>query len=151
MQPPVHAAVSTVGGLIIWSLTGESLAVSVSLASGVLIDVDYLLYKSKLVPKIFHAWEWLLGLVSLVILMDFPWWGLAAIAGYGLHIVCDQLNHRRGHLWYFITFRICVLFTRTRKMPAEMAITPGARPVIVCVTNRTIAIVRKKRPFFIRL
>ena len=76
MQSPVHAAVSSVGGLLVWSLTGEPWAVSVSMASGVLIDADYFLNNTKCVSKIFHAWEWCLILGLLVVFMDFPWWGL---------------------------------------------------------------------------
>ena len=115
MQSPVHAAVSSVGGLLVWSLTGEPWAVLVSMASGVLIDADYFLNNTKCVSKIFHAWEWCLILGLLVVFMDFPWWGLAAATGYGLHIVSDQMSHHRGYFWYFISFRVWVLRTRNRE------------------------------------
>ena len=115
MQPPVHSAISTVGGLVVWSITGEPWSVAIAWASGVLIDADYLVYKPICAAKILHAWEWWLILDLIVVFMDFPWWGIATATGYGLHIVSDLISHHRGYLWYFISFRIWVLPTRIRR------------------------------------
>ena len=115
MQPPVHAAISVIGGLVVWSITGEPWSIGIALVSGVLVDVDYLFYKTNCVSKILHAWEWWLILDLLVVVLGFPWWGVAAVVGYGLHIISDQISHNRGNLWYFLSFRVWVLPNRIRK------------------------------------
>ena len=41
--------------------------------------------------------------------------GVAAVVGYGLHIISDQISHNRGNLWYFLSFRVWGLPNRIRK------------------------------------
>ena len=102
-------------GLVVWSITREPWAIAVALASGVLVDVDYLIYISNYTLKILHAWEWWLILNVIIMLMGLPWWGHALVVGYGLHITADQISHNRGYFWYFILFRIWLLPRRIRK------------------------------------
>ena len=52
MQPPVHTAISVIGGSVLWSNTGEPWSMAIAFVSGVLVDVDYLLYKTNCVSKI---------------------------------------------------------------------------------------------------
>ena len=40
---------------MVWSITREPWAIAVALASGVLVDVDYLIYISNYTLKILHA------------------------------------------------------------------------------------------------
>ena len=115
MQAPVHVAISAIGGLVVWAVTKEPCSIPIALGSGVLVDIDYLVYNSNCPLKILHAWEWWLILNLIIALMGLPWWGLAAVVGYGLHITADQISHNRGHLWYFILFRIWLLPRRIRK------------------------------------
>ena len=119
MQPPVHTAISVIGGSVVWSITGEPWSMAIAFVSVVLVvvlvDVDYLLYKTNCVSKILHAWEWFLILDLMVVVLGFPWWRIASVVGYGLHIISDQISHDRGKFWYFLSFRVWVLPNRIRK------------------------------------
>jgi len=105
MQPPIHLAVSTACGGTLWAVTGEPWSLPIAVASGVVIDVDYLLYRFNVAIKLLHGWEWFVALVAVGLLAGFPWWVTAAAVGYGLHIACDQMSHKHEWWWYIITFR----------------------------------------------
>ena len=105
MQPSTHVAVSAVGGGALWVMTGEPWSVPVAIASGVAIDVDYLLYRYKVAIKLLHGWEWFVGLLSIGLITGFPWWATAAAMGYGLHIACDHFHHKHEWWWYIVTYR----------------------------------------------
>ena len=115
MQAPVHVAISAIGGLVVWAVTKEPWSIPIALGSGVLVDIDYLVPNRNYPLKILHAWEWWLMLDLLVVVLGFPWWGIAAVVGYGLHIISDQISHDRGKFWYFLSFRVWVLPNRIRK------------------------------------
>ena len=44
MQAPVHVAISAIGGLVVWAVTKEPWSIPIALGSGVLVDIDYLVY-----------------------------------------------------------------------------------------------------------
>ena len=116
MQPTIHLAISAVGGGSVWAVTGEPLALPVAVAAGVAIDVDYLLYRFPMAIKLLHGWEWFAALLAAGILTGFPWWVTAAAVAYGLHIAGDQMVHRRGRWWYFLTYRTWQRYRRRKLM-----------------------------------
>ena len=59
MQSPVHLAISAIGGLVVWAVTKEPWSIPIALGSGVLVDIDYLVYNSNYPLKILHGGEWL--------------------------------------------------------------------------------------------
>ena len=105
MQPPIHAAISAIGGGAVWAVTGEPWSLPVTVATGVAIDIDYLLYRFSVAIKLLHGWEWFVVLMAVGMLAGFPWWITAAALGYGLHVAGDQLSHKHEWWWYIASYR----------------------------------------------
>ena len=113
MRPTHHAMLSAGVGAVVWGITKEPLAVPVAVAGGVLIDADHLLdqiwyfylHRRPAALLVLHGWEWLAGLVLGCILLSFPWWLVAATAGYAGHLVTDQVFNSVYRMGYFITYR----------------------------------------------
>ena len=121
MQPSVHLAVSAASGGTLWAVTGEPWSLPIAVASGVAIDVDYVLYRYNGAIKLLHGWEWFVALGAVGLLTGFPWWVTAAAVGYGLHIACDQISHKHEWWWYIVTYRTWKRYRR----PEREVVVPG--------------------------
>ncbi len=113
MRPSKHLLVSSAAGSGVWAITGEPLGLPVTIAAGVLFDLDhgpdiwwsYVLEHRPVSTLVLHGWEWLAGLLVVGIWTRFPWWLTAMIVGYGLHMVTDQIANKTGPWSYFIVYR----------------------------------------------
>ena len=122
MRPSRHLALSTAAGGAAWAVTGEPWALPVTTATGVLVDLDhgpdlwwtFALRRQPVATFLLHGWELLAGLVVLGIWIGFPWWLLAVLVGYGLHLATDHLFNGGG-LWnYSLIYRARYRFQLTR-------------------------------------
>ena len=123
MGPLGHTVVSLGIGAGVWGATGSALAVPASMATGVLIDADhvldsYITYVKKdrrRVFVLFHAWEYaILGLAMVIGVWQHSVL-LAGVLGYLGHLVGDQIANRPTHpLAYSIIYRMRSGFERSR-------------------------------------
>ncbi|MFC1935222.1 hypothetical protein ACFLX9_00420 [Chloroflexota bacterium] len=113
MRPIRHLLVSSVAGSGAWVITGEPWGLPVTVAAGVLVDLDHgpdvwwslVLENRPISTLVFHAWEWLAGLLVVGIWTGFPWWLTAMLVGYGLHIATDHVANKASPWRYFIVYR----------------------------------------------
>ncbi len=113
MRPRSHLALSTAAGGGLWAATGEPWALPVTVAAGVLVDVDHApdlwwtlaLGRKPVATFLLHGWEWVVGLVALGMWTGFPWWHLAVVVGYSLHVTTDHLANRGGMWSYSLIYR----------------------------------------------
>ena len=146
MQPSRHLALSTANGGALWATTGEPRALPVTVGAGVLVDLDhgpdcwwtFALGHKPVATFVLHAWEWLAGLVALGIWTGFPWWLVAVLSGYGLHLITDNLFNRGGTWSYSLVYR-----ARHRFLVERLA--PGWN------LDRGYDVLRKEIPFAVRL
>ena len=112
-------------GAGIWSTTGSPLAVPASVAAGVLVDLDHISDffepreegRLRYMLRFFHAWEYfLMALVVLLAFSQHPLF-LAAVLGYLSHLALDQFTNRSHPLAYFILFRASRRFERRQLTP----------------------------------
>ncbi len=113
MRPSRHLALSAAAGGGIWAASGQPWALPMTVAAGVLVDVDhapdlwwtFALKRKPIATFLLHSWEWLTGLLVLGVWAGFPWCLVAVIVGYGLHVITDHaFNH--GALWsYSLAYR----------------------------------------------
>jgi len=112
-------------GAGIWSITGSPLAVPASVAAGVLVDLDHISDffepqeegRLRYMLRFFHAWEYfLMALAVLLTFSQHPLF-LAAVLGYLSHLALDQFTNRSHPLAYFILFRASRRFERRRLTP----------------------------------
>ena len=125
MRPSRHLALSCAAGGALWVTTGEPLALPIAVGAGVLIDVDHgpdlwwalALQRKPTATFVFHAWEWLAGILTFGLTGAFSWWLSAIIVGYGLHLVSDQAVNK-GRIWsYSILYRGVHRFQTTSLAP----------------------------------
>ena len=125
MRPSRHLAVSSTAGAALWAATGEPLTLPLTVATGVLIDLDHVPdllwnrdtgHKAR-VTSALHAWEWLAGLLVIGIVTGFPWWVSAILVGYGLHLLTDHLFNQGGTWVYFLVYRASHGFRADRMVP----------------------------------
>ncbi len=62
---------------------------------------------------IFHAWEWLLGLVLLGHVTKKQYFFYSLALGMFLHLCLDQVTNSVGPFSYFMTFRLLTNFSLT--------------------------------------
>ena len=125
LRPTAHLALATGAGLATWLGTGEPLALPVAVGAGVLVDGDHLpdmvshfyLGRRPTVTFILHAWEWLLILTVVSVWLGFPWWSVAALVGYGSHVVTDSLFNGGKLPAYSIVYRAYHRFDPARIGP----------------------------------
>ena len=125
MGPIGHAAASLGLGGVAWAATGSPLALPVAVTTGVLVDLDHVIdfFDSKdqgrrsHMFRPFHAWEYLL--LTLVVLLIFSQHPLLLVAflGYLSHLLLDQFVNRVHPLAYFIVFRAAHGFRRRHLTP----------------------------------
>lgn len=122
LKPLAHTGVSLGVGGAVWAATDEPLAVPAALAFGVLIDIDHAFdYFNWFVRKdprhlllIFHAWEYVIaGIAMLFVAWQQPVF-IAAVLGYSVHVVADQVANRMHPMGYWISYRIYARFDRAR-------------------------------------
>jgi hypothetical protein len=121
LLPSRHLALSTVAGGAAWAATGEALALPVTVGAGVLVDADHApdlwwtlaLGRRPVAVWMLHGWEWLVGLVVLGVWVGFPWWLVAVLVGYGLHLITDHLFNSGGLGNYFLIYRARHRFQRS--------------------------------------
>ena len=123
MRPTGHLAASTAAGCFLWGVTSEPLALPITVASGVAVDIDHgadlwwnLALRKKPVAMYFlHSWEWLIVILAIGVQQGIPWWFSAMSLGYGLHLITDRLSHGRA-TWrdYLLLYRAWHRFRVTR-------------------------------------
>lgn len=139
MKPQVHLIVSLILSLIFYYFSHSIFAASFVLAAGFLIDLDHLpdywLYRRRFVINkdfftdyhmklgrifiVFHSIE--LWLVFIILLIGFGHYviALAAILGFGLHIIMDFSTNGVHALGYFFVFRLLNGFRAERILSAS--------------------------------
>ena len=125
MRPSGHLAISTAVGGAAWAISGEPWALPVAVGSGVLVDADhapdywwtYAMRRRPIAILMLHGWEWLLGLVVIGIWIEFPWWLLAVVLGYGCHVATDHLFNGGGPWCYLLAYRIRHGFRKEKIAP----------------------------------
>ncbi len=118
MGPIGHAGISTVVGGGVWAATRSPEAGALTLAVGVLMDVDHVFdyyhwYIRRRQDKIYvllHAWEYsIAGLALLASVFYHPLF-LAAVAAHLSHVITDHLYNHMAPLGYSIVYRIVKRF-----------------------------------------
>ena len=125
MRPSQHLALSGVAGGATWAATGEPWTLAVTVGAGVLVDIDhgpdywwfFSLRRQPLTVLLLHGWEWFIGLVVLGIFVGFPWWLVAVLVGYGLHLTTDHVFNRGRLLCYSFIFRASYRFQMAKVAP----------------------------------
>ncbi len=127
MRVSNHIKTSGVLGLGVYAYTGEFVPAAACFLSGWLIDVDHFLdwwmsfgptlqytrvlnnfSRSRLrrFYVVFHAWEYVIGLLAVYLLYGLPQWAVYAALGYTCHLTLDQIfNGPKRPFAYFITYR----------------------------------------------
>ena len=135
LGPVGHTAVSVGVAAAAWAGTGSPLAVPVAAATGVLTDVDHVIdYFNLFVRRddrrvfvVFHAWEY--SLLSILIVLG-VWYHpllLAAALGHLGHVTADHLANRPAHS---IAYRTAVGFDWRRlfgEPPASFSNSMGGK------------------------
>ena len=123
---PVGHTVASVGlGALVWTTTGSTLAIPTAVAAGVLVDLDHLIDffdskdegRNRHMFRPFHAWEYFLAALVLLLLSWPDPLFLAAVLGYLSHLVIDQFTNRVHPLAYSIAFRASRGFRRQYLTP----------------------------------
>ena len=125
MRPSRHLALSGAAGGVVWGVSGEPWALAVTVGSGVLVDIDhapdywwaFALRREPVCIVFLHGWEWLLGLMVASIWIGFPWWLVAVVTGYGLHLVTDHTFNGERSLGYSLIFRALHRFQKRQVDP----------------------------------
>ena len=108
-----------------WAATGEPWALPVTVGAGVLVDLDhgpdlwwtFALRREPVATFLLHGWEWLAALVVLGLWTGFPWWLLAVVVGYGLHLLTDHVFNG-GRIWsYSLIYRARHAFRMEKLAP----------------------------------
>ena len=113
LGPVGHFLVSSAVGGGVWAVTGSPVAAGVTVAVGVLMDVDHVYdyyqryargkYGKLYVPL--HAWEYsLVGLGLLALGLNHPIF-LGAVLAHLTHVGTDQWHNGLGRFSYSITYR----------------------------------------------
>ena len=120
MGPIGHTAASLGLGGVAWAATGSPLALPVAVTTGVLVDLDHVIDffdsrdqgRRSHMFRPFHAWEYLL--LALVLLLTFSQHPLFLVAflGYLSHLLLDQFANQVHPLAYFIVYRAAHRFRR---------------------------------------
>ena len=114
MGPISHAALAGGIGSLVWAGTGESAAVPIAVAAGVLVDSDHapnFILPKKTLERIhtigfLHAWEYFAVILVVLPLFEYHPLILGALLGYLSHLVLDQISHRHGPFYYSILYRL---------------------------------------------
>ncbi len=125
MGPIGHTAVSLGLGGVAWAATGSPLALPVAVTTGVLVDVDHVIdfFDSKdrgracHMLRPFHAWEYLLLTLAVLLIFSQHPLLLVAFLGYLSHLLLDQFANRVHPLAYFIVYRAAHGFRRRQLTP----------------------------------
>ena len=125
MGPIGHTAASLGVGAAAWFITGSPLAIPVALATGVFVDLDHVTDffdsrdqgRPRHMLRLFHAWEYLL--VTLVVVLAFSQHPmlLTALLAYLSHLLLDQFANRVHPMAYFIVYRAAHGFRRSHLSP----------------------------------
>jgi hypothetical protein len=123
---PIGHTLASVGlGGLVWATTGSTLAIPTAVAAGVLVDLDHFIdfFDSKdegrncHMFRPFHAWEYFLAALVLLVLFWPNTLFLAALLGYLSHLAIDQLTNRVHPLAYLLVFRASRGFRRRHLTP----------------------------------
>ena len=125
MGPIGHTAASLGVGASAWIVTGSPLAIPVALGTGVFVDLDHLTdifdaqdqgrHRHMLRP--FHAWEYLLVTLVVVLAVSQHPMLLTALLAYLSHLLLDQFANRVHPMAYFIVYRAAHGFRRSHLSP----------------------------------
>ena len=113
MRPSRHLALSIAAGGTVWAFTGEPWALPVTIGAGVLVDIDhspdlwwaFALEREPVAVFILHGWEWVAGLIVFGTWIGYPWWLVAVVTGFGLHLTTDHLFNGGGLWSYSLLYR----------------------------------------------
>ena len=131
MRTIYHLLASSVLGAVLFYITRSLSAAAVAVLAGVFIDLDHLIDFWALKPKnpfsvkdflnsekndlqakylfVFaHAWEWVVALWILTVLLNWPVLLLSFVLSITLHLTLDQIYNLRHYkmpkISYFITY-----------------------------------------------
>ena len=118
MRPTNHLLVSSATGVGVWISTGEIIAIPIAAGAGTLPDGDHLpdmiwhhyLHNEPTAIFTLHAWEWLVAMLVAGVVLGFPWWLIALVAGYFSHIATDHIANKGKPLKYSILYRLSQKF-----------------------------------------
>ena len=122
MGPIGHGVISAAAGGAVWGVTGSPAAGSLVLGIGVLMDLDhcfdyyhwYIRRRDNKVYVLFHAWEYsIVGLALLVSWFYHPLL-LAAVVAHATHVLTDHLHNRLSRFGYSIIYRAAKKFDRAQ-------------------------------------
>ena len=128
MRVSSHIKISGVLSLGVYAYTGGLIPSAACFLSGWLIDIDHFLDwvmnfgptrdytrvvnnfsqdKIRRSYLLFHAWEYVVGLLALHMLYGLPPWAAYGTLGYFSHLTLDQIfNCPSKPFFYFLTYRI---------------------------------------------
>ena len=113
MRPTNHLLVSSAIGVGVWIGTGEIIAIPIAAGAGTLADGDHLsdmiwhhyFHNEPTAKFALHAWEWLVAMLVTGVVLGFPWWLIALIAGYLSHVSTNHMANKGQPLRYSILYR----------------------------------------------
>jgi len=134
MRPPLHAAISVSGGVVIGWWFHSVFAGFAFIVGGVFYDVDHFLdyyvankkislryrdwvhycetnYTGRLL-LIFHSYEFLILLWAMLYYYGSNFVGVSLALGITIHFFCDQFYNPLKPMAYFFVYRMCYRFKR---------------------------------------
>jgi hypothetical protein len=109
----------------VWALTDEPAAIPIAIFTGVFTDTDHLLdfvepregSRPKYMIRPFHAWEFSIVGVGILLAIWYNPLFLAAVVGYTSHLLLDQYSNPVHPMAYFILYRASKGFRRRQLTP----------------------------------
>jgi hypothetical protein len=127
MTGPQHLAASGAVGIALWVATGSPVTMPITIAAGVLPDVDHLLdYYNRYIRRdwrriylLLHGWEYFAAAVGLYLFAFREPWMLAVALGYLTQIGGDQLFNGGRWFSYLLVGRALARFRSPVVLPNE--------------------------------
>jgi hypothetical protein len=118
MGPIGHTVISGAVGGGVWVATGSPAAAGVALGVGVFMDLDhlydyyqrYIKGRQDKVYVLFHAWEYSLVGVAMLILAFYHPLLLGALLGHLAHVTTDHSMNQMSPFAYSISYRVIKRF-----------------------------------------
>jgi len=140
MKVRYHIAASLAVGALVWAGTRSVLASVTAVTTGILVDLDHLydyfrsfgwrpdlrhffrasydgLYDRVYLPL--HSWELIALTVAAAAIAGWPDWMTGLVAGWGHHLLLDQLFNMGAPGAYFFLFRRRHQFAYKRCFPQQ--------------------------------
>lgn len=108
-----------------WAITDEPTAIPIAIFTGVFTDTDHLLdfvepregSRPKYMIRPFHAWEFSIVGVGVLLAIWYNPLFLAAVVGYTSHLLLDQFSNHVHPMAYLILYRVSKGFQRRQITP----------------------------------